>query len=164
MVNHSLAGISNAALVTAIMVYGLAMLAYAFDFAFTRRQVAASVAAPATDKEKVTAAALVSVGAGPDLPDGNFGADPSDPSQLADLSDQATGSGGGSEEGTGSENIDLFGHLAGFVVGILLGATAAMPWCRRPSGYCRRPRCSGACRRPVPGSACASAMRRRSRR
>ena len=42
-----------------------------------------------------------------------------------------TGSGGGSEDGTGSENIDLFGHLAGFVVGILLGATAAMPWCRR---------------------------------
>ena len=42
-----------------------------------------------------------------------------------------TGSGGSSEDGTGSENIDLFGHLAGFVVGILLGATAAMPWCRR---------------------------------
>ena len=42
-----------------------------------------------------------------------------------------TGSGGGSEDGAGSKNIDLFGHLAGFVVGILLGATAAMPWCRR---------------------------------
>jgi membrane associated rhomboid family serine protease len=42
-----------------------------------------------------------------------------------------TGSGGGSEDGTGSENIDLFGHVAGFVVGILLGATAALPWWRR---------------------------------
>src|ERR1700722_13986421 len=78
------------------MVYGLAMLAYAFDFAFTRRQVVASAAAPATDKEKVNTAALVSVGAGTDLPDGNFGADPTDPSQLADLSDQASGLGGGS--------------------------------------------------------------------
>jgi cytochrome c-type biogenesis protein CcsB len=98
VVNHSLAGISNAALVTAIMVYGLAMLAYAFDFAFTRRQVAASVATPATDKEMVNAAALVSVGAGAgtELADGNFGADPGDPSQLADLSDQVNGSGGGS--------------------------------------------------------------------
>ena len=42
-----------------------------------------------------------------------------------------TGSGGGSQDGTGSGNIDLFGHLAGFVVGILLGATAALPWYRR---------------------------------
>lgn len=41
-----------------------------------------------------------------------------------------TGSGGG-EEGSGSENIDLFSHVAGFVVGIFLGATAALPWCRR---------------------------------
>jgi cytochrome c-type biogenesis protein CcsB len=101
VVDHSLAGISNAALITAIMVYGLAMLAYAFDFAFTRRQVVASVAAPATDKEKVNEAALVSVGAGADLPDGNFGADPGDPSQLADLSDQVAGSGGGSAGITG---------------------------------------------------------------
>jgi rhomboid protease GluP len=42
-----------------------------------------------------------------------------------------TGSGGGSEDGSGSQSIDLFGHVAGFVVGILLGATAALPWCRR---------------------------------
>ena len=42
-----------------------------------------------------------------------------------------TGSGGGSEEGSGSENIDLFAHVAGFVVGIVLGATAALPWFRR---------------------------------
>jgi rhomboid protease GluP len=44
-----------------------------------------------------------------------------------------TGSGGSSEEnrGVGSENIDIIGHVAGFVVGVLLGATAALPWCRR---------------------------------
>jgi rhomboid protease GluP len=42
-----------------------------------------------------------------------------------------TGSGGGSEDGSGSENIDLFGHLAGFIVGIVLGAVAALPACRR---------------------------------
>ncbi|HEY0342456.1 MAG TPA: rhomboid family intramembrane serine protease [Steroidobacteraceae bacterium] len=42
-----------------------------------------------------------------------------------------TGSGGGSEDGAVNENVDLFGHLAGFVVGIVLGATAATPWCRR---------------------------------
>ncbi|HEY6927230.1 MAG TPA: rhomboid family intramembrane serine protease [Steroidobacteraceae bacterium] len=47
-----------------------------------------------------------------------------------------TGSGGGSEEGTGggdppAQSIDLVGHLAGFVVGLLLGAIAALPWPRR---------------------------------
>ena len=42
-----------------------------------------------------------------------------------------TGSGGGSEDGSGSENIDLFGHVAGFIVGIVLGALAALPSCRR---------------------------------
>jgi membrane associated rhomboid family serine protease len=47
-----------------------------------------------------------------------------------------TGSGGGSEEGPGgggppAQGIDLVGHLAGFVVGLLLGAMAALPWCRR---------------------------------
>jgi membrane associated rhomboid family serine protease len=41
-----------------------------------------------------------------------------------------TGSGGSSEDSS-AENIDLVGHVAGFVVGILLGATAALPWCRR---------------------------------
>jgi membrane associated rhomboid family serine protease len=45
-----------------------------------------------------------------------------------------TGSGGGSEDGAGAaaaENIDLVGHVAGFAVGVLLGATAALPPCRR---------------------------------
>jgi membrane associated rhomboid family serine protease len=42
-----------------------------------------------------------------------------------------TGSGGGSEDGSGAEGIDLVGHLAGFVVGVVIGAIAALPWCRR---------------------------------
>ena len=44
-----------------------------------------------------------------------------------------TGSGGSSEEGPGpgAENIDIYGHVAGFIVGIVLGGTAALPWCRR---------------------------------
>ena len=47
-----------------------------------------------------------------------------------------TGSGGGSEEGMGgggppAQNIDLVGHLAGFVAGLMLGAIAALPWSRR---------------------------------
>jgi rhomboid protease GluP len=45
-----------------------------------------------------------------------------------------TGSGGGSDDGSGPQpatNVDLVGHVAGFVVGLLLGATAALPWCRR---------------------------------
>ena len=43
-----------------------------------------------------------------------------------------TGSGGSSEEGgPGAENVDIYGHVAGFLVGILLGAIAALPWCRR---------------------------------
>jgi len=43
-----------------------------------------------------------------------------------------TGSGGGSEDGqAAAENVDIVGHVAGFAVGLLLGATAALPSCRR---------------------------------
>ena len=42
-----------------------------------------------------------------------------------------TGSGGGSEDGAGAQNVDLVGHVAGFVVGVVLGALAALPWSRR---------------------------------
>lgn len=45
-----------------------------------------------------------------------------------------TGSGGGSEEGGGAEGIDLVGHVAGFIVGLLLGAIAALPAPRRVLG------------------------------
>lgn len=98
MANHALAGISNAALITAIMIYGLAMVAYAFDFAFTRRQVTAG--APAVAPAKVATTALVSVGAGADGTDHTFGADPADVSQLADLNSAAS-TGGGSTGAVG---------------------------------------------------------------
>jgi membrane associated rhomboid family serine protease len=46
-----------------------------------------------------------------------------------------TGSGGGSQDGSGngpeSVHVDLFAHVAGFIVGIVLGAVAALPACRR---------------------------------
>lgn len=43
-----------------------------------------------------------------------------------------TGAGGGSEEtGPVVTNIDLYGHLGGFIMGILLGASAALPRWRR---------------------------------
>jgi rhomboid protease GluP len=42
-----------------------------------------------------------------------------------------TGSGGGSEEGAGAEGVDLVAHVAGFVVGLLLGVIAALPGYRR---------------------------------
>src|SRR5258708_33455596 len=78
------------------MAYGLAMLAYACDFAFNKRQVA--VAAPArADREKVAArAVLVGAASGPDLAGQTFGADPADVSQLADLDGQ-----GGDVEASG---------------------------------------------------------------
>lgn len=84
MPNPGLAGISNATLVTAIMIYGLAMLAYACDFAFGRHPgTNASAAAPA---EQVSAAALVGARSGADLAGHSFPADPADLSELADLS------------------------------------------------------------------------------
>jgi cytochrome c-type biogenesis protein CcsB len=93
VVDTALAQISNAALVSAIMLYGFAMLAYACDFLYNRRRVPAA-APKAAARAKVAEAALVGAG-GPDLADHNFGADPTDAAaQLADLS-QPSGSGGG---------------------------------------------------------------------
>ena len=46
-----------------------------------------------------------------------------------------TGSGGGSQDspgnGTESVHVDVFAHVAGFTVGIVLGAVASLPWSRR---------------------------------
>jgi cytochrome c-type biogenesis protein CcsB len=96
VVNTALAQVSNAALVSAIMLYGFAMLAYACDFLYNRRQVpAAAPAEPA--RAKVATAALVGAGAGgadPDQAERNFGADPADASQLADLSQSSSGPAG----------------------------------------------------------------------
>ena len=98
MVNPALAQISNAALISAIMAYGLAMLAYACDFAFNKRQVSVATSTR-TDREKVASTVLVGAASGPDLADRTFGADPTDVSQLADLDDQGGGSGAGSAAG-----------------------------------------------------------------
>ncbi len=76
MPNTGLADLSNATLVFAIVLYALAMLAYACDFAFGKRQAAAPTAVR-REPELVAAG----VGAGHAFP-----ADPGDPSELADLS------------------------------------------------------------------------------
>jgi cytochrome c-type biogenesis protein CcsB len=95
--NPALDQVSNAGLVSAIMLYGFAMLAYALDFLYNRRVI--ETVAPAEPKrEKV----LVGAGAGPaaDEADHNFGADPADAAaQLADLSGPSGGTAGGGTAG-----------------------------------------------------------------
>jgi cytochrome c-type biogenesis protein CcsB len=102
VVNTDLADVSNAALISAIMAYGFAMLAYACDFVYGKNILDSSAAAPAdTDraKEKVGAGALVGAGAvgavagADDLTERTFGAEPADISELADLNDSGDGSG-----------------------------------------------------------------------
>jgi cytochrome c-type biogenesis protein CcsB len=88
-VNTGLASTSSVLLVLAIVLYGLAMVAYAGDFAFGRRKASAAAAAPAP--VLIRAGAPAGVGAGMGFP-----ADPSDPSELADLSSQDQGGGAGS--------------------------------------------------------------------
>jgi cytochrome c-type biogenesis protein CcsB len=81
--NIELADVSNGTLVLAIVLYAIAMLAYACDFAFGKRLQAE--ADPARQQpERVETAALV--GAGPEFAGHAFPADPGDPSELADLS------------------------------------------------------------------------------
>jgi cytochrome c-type biogenesis protein CcsB len=114
VVNTDLADVSNAALISAIMAYGFATLAYACDFLYGKNILDTSAAAPADTKrakEKVGAAALVgagtarAAGAGgaggaggaamgaDDLIERTFGAEPADVSELADLNDTGGGSG-----------------------------------------------------------------------
>ena len=103
MTNPALAQISNAALISAIMAYGLAMLAYACDFAFNKRHVAAAASAVSVqdEREKVAEAALVGAASGPDLAGHTFGADPADVSQLADLDGHGGAAGAGDGAGPG---------------------------------------------------------------
>jgi cytochrome c-type biogenesis protein CcsB len=83
--NIELADVSNATLVLAIVLYAVAMLAYACDFAFGSRQSAA--AAPAgRQRERVESVALVGAASGAEFAGHAFPADPGDPSELADLS------------------------------------------------------------------------------
>ena len=119
MINSALAQISNAALISAIMAYGLAMLAFACDFAFNKRGVTAPVGVGATagagagagvgaaaeagvaagaQRAKVEQTALVGVASSADLAGHTFGADPADVSQLADLN----GNGGAAEVSGGA--------------------------------------------------------------
>lgn len=85
MPNNGLAQLSNVLLVTTIAGYAVAMLAYACDFAFGKRQ-AAGVATDEPRSERVGEPALVGAAAGADLTGHAFPADPGDPSELADLS------------------------------------------------------------------------------
>ena len=82
--NIELADVSNATLVLTIVLYGLAMLAYACDFAFGKRQSAA--AAPVKQPERAEAVALVGAASTAESAGHAFPADPGDPSELADLS------------------------------------------------------------------------------
>jgi cytochrome c-type biogenesis protein CcsB len=85
--NTGLADLSNVTLVFAIVLYAVAMLAYACDFAFGKRQAAA--AAPARPEPALVATGVRSgAGAGHAFP-----ADPGDPSELADLAGPAGSSG-----------------------------------------------------------------------
>ncbi len=104
MPNTGLADLSNATLVFAIVLYALAMLAYACDFAFGKRQ---AVGATAVRREPELVAAGVPSGAGAGHA---FPADPGDPSELADLSGpaasasrSASGFASGSASGSGGE-------------------------------------------------------------
>jgi cytochrome c-type biogenesis protein CcsB len=107
VINSALAQISNAGLISAIMAYGLAMLAYACDFAFNKRQVSGPAAvraqAPArAERAMVEQAALVGAASGLDLAGHRFGADPADVSQLADLDGRASGAEASGGAGSGS--------------------------------------------------------------
>lgn len=86
MPNSPLAQFSNVTLVLAIIVYALSMVAYSFDFAFARRRAGATVGT-AVPRQAVKPA-LVGAPAASDLSGISFAADPADPSELADVSEQ----------------------------------------------------------------------------
>ena len=82
--NTGLGQVSNVTLVLAIVLYALAMLAYACDLAFGKRRAAAAV--PSRHRpERVETAAFVGAPSGAELAGHAFPADPADPSELADL-------------------------------------------------------------------------------
>jgi cytochrome c-type biogenesis protein CcsB len=104
VVNTDLADVSNAALISAIMAYGFAMLAYACDFLYGKHILESPAQAEAKRaKEKVGVAALVGAGAASadDLSEHTFGAEPADVSELADLSDTGGGSASSRTVGVG---------------------------------------------------------------
>src|SRR6185437_10547081 len=107
-----LADVSSATLVLTIVLYGLAMLAYAGDLAFGKRQSPA--VAPARQPERAEAVALVGAAGSAEFAGHAFPADPGDPSELADLS--PTDASRTSRNGYGG---------AGAVSGLLAGGVAA---------------------------------------
>jgi cytochrome c-type biogenesis protein CcsB len=110
VLNTDLADVSNAALISAIMAYGFAMLAYAADFLYGKNILQTPAPAEAKRaKERVGAAALVGAGAGgadvldaDELAEHTFGAEPADVSQLADLNDTGGGSSNSRPAGAGA--------------------------------------------------------------
>ncbi len=110
MPNTGLADFSNATLVLAIVLYAVAMLAYACDFAFGKRQ-AAGTSSARPQPARVEAGVLVGAGSGTELAGHAFPADPGDPSELADLSGgtdlagagaDSAGAGGAGTRGAGT--------------------------------------------------------------
>jgi len=114
VVNTDLADVSNAALISAIMAYGFAMLAYACDFLYGKNILDSPAEADSKRTKdrstaKVGAADLVGAGAGgagaraaDDLAERTFGAEPADVSELADLNDIGNGSDSSRAGGAGT--------------------------------------------------------------
>ena len=101
MPNTGLADFSNVTLVLAIVLYAVAMLAYACDFAFGKQQAAAASSAR-PQSARVEAGVLVGAASGTELAGHAFPADPGDPSELADLGTGASGSAAGGSAAGGS--------------------------------------------------------------
>jgi cytochrome c-type biogenesis protein CcsB len=133
--NIGLADVSNATLVLTIVLYGLAMLAYACDFAFGKRQSAA--VAPVKQPERADAVALVGAPSTAEFAGHAFPADPGDPSELADLSPVETrragggqaagGPGGGEQDGAELRGAEPRGAGAG-ALPEPAATIAASPW------------------------------------
>jgi cytochrome c-type biogenesis protein CcsB len=109
--NTGLAQVSNVALVLAIVAYAVAMLAYACDFAFGKRQPAEATAALARPR-LVGAGVMAGAAGAANLAGHAFPADPADRAELADLSGsgavaaQAGGSWSGGSGGPGGDQSD----------------------------------------------------------
>ncbi|HUZ52140.1 MAG TPA: c-type cytochrome biogenesis protein CcsB [Streptosporangiaceae bacterium] len=128
MPNTGLADFSNVTLVLAIVLYAVAMLAYACDFAFGNRQAAATSSAR-PQPARVEAGVLVGAASGTELAGHAFPADPGDPTELADLSGGADlagpGTGGTRTRGTGTGSTGAGGSAAsGRVEGDAAAGTA----------------------------------------
>ncbi len=141
MPNTGLADFSSVTLVLAIVLYAVAMLAYACDFAFGKREAAATSSAR-PQPARVEAAVLVGAGSGTELTGHAFPADPGDPSELADLSGgtdpagagtgmRGTGTGGAGASGVGASSTGTSDIVAGDAAD---GAAVGPPGAAGPGG------------------------------